>query len=620
MTDGIEQRDFFISFNSADEAYAAALDAALRTEGFTTFYHPRDLPPGGNIPMWMDDALMNSAQTLALYSPDYTKEKAVYSRAERYATWWQDPGGDQRKLIPILLRETTFTPLMAMISRIDVTGSTPQEAAARVIERLKVPNETEHRDHWRGGLPLPKVFRAAYRSNPNFSGRFEALESLQRSLRTGTNAAIAGMGGLGKTTLAAEYCHRFGGQYAGVWTIRAEERLVMLGDLQELAKELGVGAGNNAEADAKAALGFLKTEPRPWLLIYDNAVNPDAVREWLPIGAARCLITSRFTEFGNLAKVTQLSQWPDNVTAEYLLSRTGRNDAAGAMQLARDLGGLPLAAEQAAAFLESRKGISFRDYAAALAALIKRERPKGATGDYSDTVYAAFVKSLETLEKMEGGDTALDLLRFSAFLSPDGVDLWLLTLEWTNKFTIIANKILSARFVKAMTDRLAREDSLAALTSLSLLRQAEGPRGTTLIFHRLLLEVVRDWLGEDGRTQWGGGAAQLVSLAFPDVGAGGPSQWAVCTSLMPHIATLKSHAPKTGAAGRALDRLVHQERLYLETQREVLKFSDQLMTELLAHSGADMDDLKGRFETGQLSREDFYKLVGDRVKDRFDLP
>src|SRR5688572_20237498 len=131
MTDGIEQRDFFISFNSADEAYAAALDASLRTEGFTTFYHPRDLPPGGNIPMWMDDALMNSAQTLALYSPDYVKEKAVYSRAERYATWWQDPGSDKRKLIPILLRDTTFTPLMAMISRIEVTGSTPQEAAAR---------------------------------------------------------------------------------------------------------------------------------------------------------------------------------------------------------------------------------------------------------------------------------------------------------------------------------------------------------------------------------------------------------------------------------------------------------------------------------------------------------
>ena len=80
MPNAVDARDFFISFNSADLAYAEAINAALRAAGFTTFYHPRDLPPGGNIPMWMDDALMNSAQTLALYSPAYTSEKAIYSK------------------------------------------------------------------------------------------------------------------------------------------------------------------------------------------------------------------------------------------------------------------------------------------------------------------------------------------------------------------------------------------------------------------------------------------------------------------------------------------------------------------------------------------------------------
>src|SRR5262249_4109843 len=152
-------------------------------------------------------ALMNSVQTLALYSPDYTKDKAVYSKAERYASWWQDPEGSKRKLIPILLRETTFTPLMAMISRIEVTGLPPNEAAARVLKQLKAAEETAQRDSSRLGSALPKIFHAAYRPNPNFTGRFDALDSLQRSLRIGTNAAVtavAGMGGVGKTTLAAE--------------------------------------------------------------------------------------------------------------------------------------------------------------------------------------------------------------------------------------------------------------------------------------------------------------------------------------------------------------------------------------------------------------------------------
>src|ERR1700731_4858423 len=79
-------------------------------------------------------------------------------------------------------------------------------------------------------------------TNPNFVGRLEALSGLIASLRTGANAAVvavAGMGGVGKPTLAAEYCHRFGGRYGGVWWMRAEQEPVMLADLQTLHQRLG---------------------------------------------------------------------------------------------------------------------------------------------------------------------------------------------------------------------------------------------------------------------------------------------------------------------------------------------------------------------------------------------
>src|SRR5262245_12643294 len=148
-----ERRDFFISYNRADVDHAAALDAALRREGFTTYYLPRDLPPGGNIAIWIDDALLNSSQTLALYSPDYVKETAVYSRAERYASWWKDPSGDKRKLIPVVLRETIFTPLLAAISRIEVLGLGAEEAAEAVVAALKRPGEACQRHAWQEGGP-----------------------------------------------------------------------------------------------------------------------------------------------------------------------------------------------------------------------------------------------------------------------------------------------------------------------------------------------------------------------------------------------------------------------------------------------------------------------------------
>jgi tetratricopeptide (TPR) repeat protein len=558
MADAPEERDFFISFNSADLAYAQAIDAALKAEGFTTFFHPNDLPDGGNIIIWMDEALMNSAQTLALFSPDYTKDKAVYSKIERYASLWQDPGSDERKLIPILLHETTFTPLIAPLKRIDVTGMARDEAAGHVVGRLKTPLETKERDRWRIGLPLPNVFNVLYRQNPNFTGRLDALESLQRGLRAGNAAitAVAGLGGVGKTTLAAEYCHRFGGRYGGVWWVRAEQESVMLADLATLSGRLGLAASGNVEADARAALDNLAARSEPWLMVYDNAPDADAIVKWLPTGAVRCIITSRFSGFDGIATVTPLDHWSDQVTADYLLARTARADKDGALRLAHALGGLPLAAEQAAVFLKDRTGISFDSYAADIPRLIKRRRDTGASGDYADTVYAAFVKSLETLQLSEAGRTALDIIRLCSFLSPDGVDLGLLLID-------LRGKVLPAEFAAAMSDEYKREDAFAALKSLSLLRRDSGPSGTVLIFHRLLLDVVRDWMGPETRELWAGAVVRLVGGAFPADVATNPSNWPLCARLMPHVAPLDAHAPLTGAAGKALGRLLNQACVYL---------------------------------------------------------
>jgi tetratricopeptide (TPR) repeat protein len=557
MADKIERRDFFISFTSADLAYAEAIDKALRAAGFTTYFHPNDIEFGDNIPRWMDKALKNARRMLALCSPEYLADEAEYSEAERYARFWQDTRGTKFKIVPVELKPTDLNPLMSVYKRIDAKGMTPTDAAKTVVAALKKPDQVEQREVLHNVEPQPKIFNVLYRHNPNFTGRFEAMESLQKSLREGNAAinALAGMGGVGKTTLAAEYCHRFGGRYGGVWGVRAEQESVMLADLAALGSRLGIAATGNIEADAHAALENLAAQSEPWLMVYDNAPNPDAVSKWLPAGAVRCIITSRFAGFDTIATVTALDQWSDQVTADYLLAHTGRGDKAGALRLAHALGGLPLAAEQAASHLRPRAGTSFDDYAADIAALIKRPRPKGATGDYPETVYAAFVKSLETLKSIEGGETALDILWLCAFLSPDGVDLRLLMLDERGE-------VLPASFAKVTANKSVREDALAALVSLSLLRRENGPAGPVLIFHRLLLEVVRDWMGA-ASADWGGVAVRLVSGAFPYDADDDPSQWPLCARLMPHVAPLDAYAPRAGEAGRALDHMLNQACLYL---------------------------------------------------------
>jgi tetratricopeptide (TPR) repeat protein len=169
------------------------------------------------------------------------------------------------------------------------------------------------------------------------------------------------------------------------------------------------------------------------------------------------------------------------------------------------------------------------------------------------TVYAAFVKSLETLRETESGEVALDILRLCAFLSPDGVDLALLTVEW-------GQETVPNGLAPAMSEPSAREDALAALVSLSLLKRENGPFDPVLIFHRLLLEVVRDWMGQDGRALWGTVTVELVNQLFPWVEV---TTWETCGRLMPHVAQLEAHAPRLGQAGEALGRLLNQAGLYL---------------------------------------------------------
>jgi tetratricopeptide (TPR) repeat protein len=129
-----------------------------------------------------------------------------------------------------------------------------------------------------------------------------------------------------------------------------------------------------------------------------------------------------------------------------------------------------------------------------------------------------------------------------------------------------------------MADTFAREDALAALTSLSLLKQEVGPAGPVFIFHRLLLDVARDWMGADARALWGGAAAQLVNGAFPGEAHENPSQWPLCARLMPHVAPLAAHAPQTGATGKALDRLLNDANFDLAARGDragALKLAEQ---------------------------------------------
>src|SRR6185437_6931829 len=96
--------------------------------------------------------------------------------------------------------------------------------------------------------PPPRPFIGVPPRIASFTGRTDQLDRLDAILmrdkpaavtQSVGRAAVQGMGGVGKTSLAIEYAHRFRGLYAGVWWCPAETRTGLLSALAGLAVTMG---------------------------------------------------------------------------------------------------------------------------------------------------------------------------------------------------------------------------------------------------------------------------------------------------------------------------------------------------------------------------------------------
>jgi hypothetical protein len=133
-----------------------------------------------------------------------------------------------------------------------------------------------------------------------FVGRHEQLRQLDERL-SGERAvaitqvhAIHGLGGVGKTPLAARYARQHREAYDVIWWLRSEQPETLHTDLAGLAIALGLA---DTDADEQQAIGagqdWLEQHDR-WLLVFDNAPGPDAIAGLLPeSNGGHVLITSR---------------------------------------------------------------------------------------------------------------------------------------------------------------------------------------------------------------------------------------------------------------------------------------------------------------------------------------
>lgn len=198
-------------------------------------------------------------------------------------------------------------------------------------------------------IELP-IFEVPFPQKVTFTGRQHELDAIHEHFtpKETTSAVpyvITGLGGMGKTQLAVQYAHRHRHEYDLVWWFRSEDSTLLGDDLRDLSLRLNLDIKTVAEQQIyiNFVRGWFQKTDIKWLLIFDNAENPDELEPILPSGqTGHILITSRTPHWGHLAKRVSLKPFSKDVSQAFLLERTKQSDVGAAKETADLLGGLPL--------------------------------------------------------------------------------------------------------------------------------------------------------------------------------------------------------------------------------------------------------------------------------------
>ena len=364
------------------------------------------------------------------------------------------------------------------------------------------------------------------------AGREGLLAELDARLAAGEResgprlVALSGLGGAGKTSVALEYAHRHLAEVGAAWQFPAEDPAVLVGAFAELAAQLGARELLDAREPVAAVHGVLAASPTAWLLVFDNAPDRATVAPFVPpAGRGRVLVTSRDSIWppGQVLDVPVLDR---DVAAEFLVNRTGHADRQAASELADELGGLPLALEQAAAFIQVT-GQSIAGYLASF----RQRRPemlaRGEATGYGSTVAATWSLAFGRLD--QSAPIGAGLLRLLAFCAPEAIPLRLLLQPRPRLAERLGDEVATV-LEPLLEDSLAADDAISALRRYSLVTPAAD--GSVSV-HRLVQAVTADQMPAELVRQWRHAAAALIEDAIPrDTGT--PESWRVCAALLPH--------------------------------------------------------------------------------------
>ncbi|MET8853133.1 AAA family ATPase [Amycolatopsis sp. NPDC004625] len=389
---------------------------------------------------------------------------------------------------------------------------------------------------------------------------------------------LHGLGGCGKTTIALETARLAREADCPVYWVSAAERGGLTAGMREIARELGVPADELEQPwTGRAAVmdllwRHLDAARRPWLLVVDNADEPDILAApganpgdgtgWVrPSRSGTTLLTSRVGNpevWGSQAERHQIGVLADEDAADVLVDLAGHaGDRAQAQALAERLGGLPLALRSAGSYLgRTARGAgllrgpariaTFAAYRQALGDigtdLLDEGLPRPSETDRLERLHRVLISrtwemNLDLLDS-QGITQARPLMRLISCFAPAPLPAELLVQDEPGAPSV---------------DDLER--ALEALVDLLLLAvpRSQGTDADVLatscvvVGHRLVLEATRSRLLKlppaEQRSTWRAAARLITKAAEPAPES--PANWNWWRLVLPHVAALVAVVPGT---------------------------------------------------------------------------
>jgi tetratricopeptide (TPR) repeat protein len=375
----------------------------------------------------------------------------------------------------------------------------------------------------------------SYRRNAYFTGREDILQLLRHTLLAQHASlvprlplALSGLGGVGKSQIALEYAYRYREHYHTVLWLHAASYQDLVADVTAVADLLDLPGKDTAKpAQLIETLKEWLTQLTRWLLIFDNVESLQLLDDFLP-GEIKghLLLTTLSHPTGTHAHRIAVEPMDNNTGAELLLRRAkliaidrtlepmAAADAAIARSLSEDMGGLPLALDQAGAYIEET-AVSLSEYEERYQAkrrdLLHRRGSWASDSEHPLPVAATLKLSFE--RACEQHPLASDILNFCAFLQPDAIPEELF--QHDNNF----------KFGTTVFD-----EAIAALLRYSLIKRNQ--QENTLSMHRLVQAVLIDAMPPDLQKRWRERVVQALNDALPDEVEF--NEWARCERLLPH--------------------------------------------------------------------------------------